>query len=104
MKWMIAGATALLLVGCDSTSTAPFGLNWGKALIASVLLRRGNAKQVVVKQFVLLGSKSHLMIGAMKTNSLLMVVRSFKWLPHLLGLRIMPRQNRIFGLPTEARK
>ncbi|MEY0664154.1 hypothetical protein AB7281_16105 [Providencia rettgeri] len=31
MKWMIAGATALLLVGCDSTSTAPFGLNWGQS-------------------------------------------------------------------------
>ncbi|MEY0153587.1 hypothetical protein AB7W33_13550 [Providencia rettgeri] len=31
MKWMVVGVAALLLVGCDTTSTAPFGLNWGQS-------------------------------------------------------------------------
>ncbi|MDK7759372.1 hypothetical protein [Providencia rettgeri] len=44
MKWMIAGATALLLVGCDSTSTAPFGLNWGQSIDSISFIKAGKCQ------------------------------------------------------------
>ncbi|EOV8088058.1 hypothetical protein AB7W75_08970 [Providencia huaxiensis] len=44
MKWMIAGAAALLLVGCDDTSTAPFGLNWGQSMDSISFIKAGDCQ------------------------------------------------------------
>ncbi|MRF66500.1 hypothetical protein GIJ48_08300 [Escherichia coli] len=44
MKWMIAGVAALLLVGCDTTSTAPFGLNWGQSMDSISFIKAGKCQ------------------------------------------------------------
>lgn len=58
MKWMIAGAAALLLVGCDDASTAPFGLNWGQSMDNISFIKAGIAKSAVVKRFALWATKA----------------------------------------------
>lgn len=41
---MIAGVAALLLVGCDTTSTAPFGLNWGQRIDSISFIKAGKCQ------------------------------------------------------------
>ena len=44
MKWLIAGFATLVLAGCDSTSTAPFGLNWGQTIDSVNFIKGADCK------------------------------------------------------------